>query len=195
MKFNLNDYIGKYVMHCKTKEEAKDFCNYLHEHGKKWGDGASYKNKTNYKWHGTHTVYYFNENYFGTINYAMEEDYKILEWSDFMDNTFTKKDLRNWDVVQYRNGIEAIVCLDLGVLISAKGFNSLHAFREDLTSGSDCVSFDIVAVRRPKVGSDCQLDKAFKYHAGDLVYEREAVEEMTLEEVCRLLGKDIKIIK
>lgn len=29
MKFNIDDYKGKYVMHCKTEEEAIDFANYL----------------------------------------------------------------------------------------------------------------------------------------------------------------------
>ena len=27
MKFNIDDYKGEYAMHCKTEEEAKDFCN------------------------------------------------------------------------------------------------------------------------------------------------------------------------
>jgi len=29
MKFNIDDYKGNYVMHCKSLEEATDFCNYL----------------------------------------------------------------------------------------------------------------------------------------------------------------------
>lgn len=27
--FNIEDYKGDFVMHCKTEEEAKDFCRYL----------------------------------------------------------------------------------------------------------------------------------------------------------------------
>jgi hypothetical protein len=30
MNFNIDDYKGKYVMHCKTKEEARSFCDYFH---------------------------------------------------------------------------------------------------------------------------------------------------------------------
>jgi hypothetical protein len=29
MMFNIDDYKGKYVMHCKTEEEAEVFCRYL----------------------------------------------------------------------------------------------------------------------------------------------------------------------
>ena len=29
MKFNIDDYKGKYVMHCKTKEEVESFRKYL----------------------------------------------------------------------------------------------------------------------------------------------------------------------
>jgi hypothetical protein len=54
--------------------------------------------------------------------------------------------------------------------------------------------FDIVAVRRPKYKRDCQFS-AFDDDMGTLIYERQEVEEMTLEQVCKLLGKEIKIIK
>ena len=42
MKFNLNDYQDNYVMHCKTKEEAENFCRFLHQNGGKWCTGDSY---------------------------------------------------------------------------------------------------------------------------------------------------------
>lgn len=34
MRFNIEDYKGKYVMHCKTEEEAEDFCIYLDSIGR-----------------------------------------------------------------------------------------------------------------------------------------------------------------
>lgn len=81
MKFNINDYKGKYVMHCKTEEEAKDFCNYLHSIGRTWSDGDSYKENSFYKDYGTNTVYFFNEGLFSDVNCAEEYEYTILEWS------------------------------------------------------------------------------------------------------------------
>ena len=40
---------NKIAVHCKTEEEAKDFCRQMHEHGMKWCTGNSYMEKTNYK--------------------------------------------------------------------------------------------------------------------------------------------------
>ena len=64
---------------------------------------------------------------------------------------------------------------------------------DDLTHVRD-EEYDIVAVRRPRYKGDCMF-KAFEFELGELVYERKEVEEMTLAEVCKLLGKEIKIIK
>ena len=46
MKFNIDDYKGKFAMHCKTKEEAEDFCRYLDSIGCKWKNGNRYLNCT-----------------------------------------------------------------------------------------------------------------------------------------------------
>lgn len=47
-KFNweeFKDKNNKIAVHCKTEEEAKDFCKQMHEHGLKWCSGASYIKK------------------------------------------------------------------------------------------------------------------------------------------------------
>ena len=41
MRFNIEDYKGNYVMHCKTEEEAEIFCKYLHSIGRTWSTGVS----------------------------------------------------------------------------------------------------------------------------------------------------------
>ena len=194
MMFDINNYKGKYAMHCKTREEADDFCNYLHNCGRKWRNGGSYDDCYNYFNRFTEdTVYYFNDGEYGHILSAQRQYYTILKWEDFMKHTFTKADLKNWDIIKYKNGEEAIVNIDFNSLISKDGWNSLKSIRDDLTNGINH-DFDIVAVRRPKIDAHCQLD-TFKYSRGTLIYERQDVEEMTLEQVCRLLGKEIKIIK
>ena len=194
MKFNINEYEGKYAMHCKTKEEARDFCNYLHRVGRTWCNGASYLTCTEYDSYMEQTTYEFNSGMFGRREYyEKERHYKILEWSDFMNKEFTKADLRTGDVVMQRNGIVQIANCELGMLITSNWWNDMSGFNSDLThrSGDE---YDIVAVRRPKEKPDCNF-KAFDYNYGTLVYERKEVEEMTLAEVCKLLGKEIKIVK
>lgn len=196
MKFNLDNYKGKYAMHCKTEEEAKDFCKYLHEHGRRWESGASYVDNTNWKKYKENTAYHFNVGGYGHINWYSKETVTILEWEDFMNGTFTKADLRTGDIIKQRNGEIGVVNRHLEMITCKNGgWLDLDRFHDDLTHpfGENC---DIVIVRRPKEKADCNFD-AIKKEWGTLAYDREqdGVEEMTLAEVCKLLGKNIKIIQ
>lgn len=190
MKFNIDNYKGKYVMHCKNQAELNNFIEYLKANG--YSDIIPYHNSSCY--YGEN-VYYFNQPAcWSSIAYAKQAGYAILEWSSFM-NTFTKADLKTGDVIQQKDGCVGIVNADLGTAITQGGWIDLSNFNDDLTSNLIVDrDFDIVAVRRPKTKGDCQFE-AFQYKWGTLVYEREEVEEMTLAEVCKLLGKNIKIVK
>lgn len=187
MKFDINNYKGNYAMHCKTEEEAKSFCKYLHEHGKTWCIGQSYIEENRWDMYSENTVYYFNRGTYSSIGCARNEDYTILEWEDFMTNTFTKADLKTGDIIKTRCGEVGIVVLKYNVIAFSDGYQELNYYKDDLTYGLDKFAShnDIVAVRRPRFDEDC----------GDLVYKRPEVEEMTLAEVCKLLGREIKIIK
>lgn len=90
MKFNIDDYKGKYAMHCKTKEEAEDFCRYLDSIGCKWKNGNRYLNCTYWQSLKSETTYGFNEATYNCISYYKDHGYTILEWSDFMNNTLPK---------------------------------------------------------------------------------------------------------
>ena len=196
MKFNIEDYKGNYVMHCKTEEEEKDFCGYLDSINRKWISGLSYEDNTKWDVHKQDTYYYFNEGCFSNGYFVNKCRYKILEWSDFMDKKFTKADLKSGDVILRRDGSVEIVCLETGALIRRDGFNILDELTDDLLSTfNDDDSDDIIAVRRPKQPYHCQFC-AFDEGLGELVYERgDEPEEMTLEEICKALGKEIKIVK
>ena len=196
MKFNIEDYKGNYVMHYKTEEEAKDFCGYLDSINMKWISGLSYEDNTKWDVHKQDTYYYFNQGCFSNGYFVNKYRYKILEWSDFMDKKFTKADLKSGDVILRRDGSVEIVCLETGALIRRDGFNILDELTDDLLSTfNDDDSDDIIAVRRPKQPYHCQFC-AFDEGLGELVYERgDEPEEMTLDEICKALGKEIKIVK
>ena len=193
MFFDINKYKGRYAMHCKTEAEAKDFCNYLHSIGKCWCSGEKFTAHTNFCVYKHNTVYFFNDGQYGDLGATQALGYRILEWSDFMDKTFTKSDLRNGDVVLFRNKTVGIVITDLEVIVEPNGYIRLDFIGKDLT---DIINhdYDIVSVRRPFGAASCGY-KAFEHDSGKLVYDREEAEEMTLEQVCKLLGKNIKIIK
>ena len=85
MRFNIEDYKGKYVMHCKTEEEAEIFCKYLHSIGRTWNNGDSYLSKSYWDSYKESTCYNFNNGTYGVKQYCEEEGYIILEMEDFMD--------------------------------------------------------------------------------------------------------------
>jgi hypothetical protein len=193
MKFDINNYKGKYVMHCKTEEESRVFCNYLRSVGRKWYNGDDYLDSANYNYYKDKTAYKFNKGDFDSVNYCSSVGYTVLEFSDF-DWEFTKADLKTGDVVLRRNGEIEIVNYELGTLICKEGgYNLLSYFRNDLTH-TTTREWDIIEVRRPKEKCDCCFDAMSVPRRGTLVYERKEPEEMTLAEVCKLLGKEIKII-
>ena len=194
-KFNLDDYKGKYVMHCKTEEEAKDFCRVLHEAGRTWRTGGSYAKNTFFEDYQERTYYDFNNGGYCSNKWAIKYNYKILEWSDFMSREFTKDDLKNLDVVLRRDGSVAVFLDDPKLLVFKGGFNTpiTPYYNSDLTS-STSDNIDIIAIRRPLETSDISFD-AFEKKLGRVVYERDETVEMTLEEVCKALGKNVKIVK
>lgn len=196
MKFDINKYKSGCVMHCKTETEAKDFCNYLHNIGRRWYDGESYAERTMYDKYQENTAYNFNAGGFGRVAFYRDMDYTILEWEDFMDKKFTKADLKTGDIILRRDGDVEILIKEFDVLIRNDGeYNELRGIKEDLTSFRS-IDRDVIAVRRPTDACHCVFS-AFDYNRGTLVYERKEpeAEEMTLAEVCKLLGKEIKIIQ
>ena len=87
MFFDINNYKGNYVMHCKTAKEAESFCQYLHENGREWANGQRYVNQTHYSDYGSETAYNFNAGCYCNCDFYKWEDFEIIEWSDYMADT------------------------------------------------------------------------------------------------------------
>lgn len=198
-RFDIAKYVGKYVMHVTTEDQAKIFCRYLDSVGKKWSSGNSYLEYTHFDVYKNRTCYNFNVGDYGTddIAYCPEYGWTILEfddfdWSDFEMKKFTKADLKNGDVVKFRDGDIGIVILDKNWIICKEAWANLSTYKDDLLATYNH-DVDIVAVRRLHNGG-CAFE-IFEDGRGELVFERTEVEEMTLEEVCKALGKEIKIVK
>lgn len=82
-KFRLEDYKGRYVMHCDTEEKAKIFCRYLHENGCNWMDGDWYISDTRYSLDKEKTCYEFGSGLHGNLYDYMDMSFEILEFEDF----------------------------------------------------------------------------------------------------------------
>ena len=94
------------AVHCKTEEEAIEFCNEMKNRGMKWCSGRSYS-LTQYNMYNERTCYSNKGEYCSIEFYEKEEDFTILEWSDFKD--FTLADLKPCMVVKIRDGRLALV--------------------------------------------------------------------------------------
>ena len=197
-KFNWDEFRNKdnkIAVNCKTEEEAKDFCKRMHEHGMKWCTGKSYMEKTNYEEYKGETCYYGIGEYSSRV-YAEKYNYKILEWSDYMQKEFTKADLEDGMVVEYR-------CKDYGkrmvvgnMLIGEDGSHRLEAYENDLTQGYAESQLSIIRVYKIK------NERNFKHIMDDdnleLIWERKERKKMTVEEMREkleeLTGEEIEVM-
>lgn len=192
-KFNWNEFKNKYnkiAVHCKTEEEAIDFCKQMHEHGMKWCNGESYLKNTNYM-RNEGTCYYGSGEY-STRDFAEKYNYKILEWSDYMQKEFTKADLRDGMVVEYRNGDKRMVINE--AMIGVEGYSNKHNFREDLTH-KIYEELDIVSVY--EVEEYGKFANMLSDNNLILIWERKEPKKMTVEEMRQkleeLTGEQIEV--
>lgn len=96
MKFNYDEYPGKYAMSCETEEECQIFLKYLHNIGKSWCTGKSYLDWSAFEQYGSKVCYLFNLDKVGAIDDVLRLSYTILyfdefEWDDYKTN-YTPED-------------------------------------------------------------------------------------------------------
>lgn len=70
-------------MHCKTEEEAEDFCKVMDAAGLRWISGAPYLKTSCFDFYKETTCYRFNKGTYTDIGRAKDNGYTILEWSDY----------------------------------------------------------------------------------------------------------------
>lgn len=197
-KFNWKEFKNKdnkIAVHCKTEEEAKDFCKRMHEHGMKWSNGKSYLKNTNYM-RNEGTCYYGNGEY-STRDFAEKYNYKILEWSDYMDKEFTKADLRDGMVVEQRNGEMYLVLAE--EVVRKCGYNRIDGYTDDLKceGRTGYTGGDIVKVYRITPESLRRIEDVFIKSNLELIWERKEPKKMTVEEMRQkleeLTGEEIEV--
>ena len=73
-KFDLGDWTDANIgMRCRTEEEAKIFCQYLHDHGRQWASGKSYISFDCWQTYKDETVYLFNDDTYTTYMMSMQK--------------------------------------------------------------------------------------------------------------------------
>lgn len=195
-KFNWNEFKNKdnkIAVHCKTEEEAKDFCERMHEQGMKWCSGESYLKETNYKFCEEEICYIKGE--FSPYQYYKSNGYEILEWSDYMDKEFTKADLEDGMVVEYK-------CVALGrrlvvedMLIGVDGHSNLKNYNDDLTDIDG--EPELLIIRVYKIKYTNRFENILDDNNLELIWERKEPKKMTVEEMRQkleeLTGEEIEV--
>lgn len=196
-KFNWDEFKNKdnkIVVHCKTEEEAIDFCKQMHEHGMKWCNGESYLKNTNYNVHHEGTCYYGSGEY-SSRDFAEKYNYKILEWSDYMQKEFTKADLKDGMVVEQRDGNRYLVLA--GMTVRECGYNKISGYTNNLKWCANYRGGDIVKVYRIIHESPETIGKVFCDDNLELIWERKKPKKMTVEEMRQkleeLTGEGIEV--
>lgn len=194
-KFNWDEFKNKYnkiAVHCKTEEEAKDFCKQMHEHGMKWCSGKSYMEKTNYKDYEGETCYAGSGEY-SLYRHYNSEGYEILEWSDYMQKEFTKADLEDGMVVEYNDNSFGKRLVVGGFLIGEDGYDDLVNYNENLKN----VVSDLEIVRVYKIKCMGEISSIMKDCNLELIWERKETKKMTVEEMRKkleeLTGEQIEV--
>lgn len=113
------DKNNKVAVHCKTEEEAKDFCKQMDLHGLRWRSGTSYLEVNNYRLTQSKTCY-SNKGEYDRVKYYEDHNYHVLEWSDYMQ-VIPKDILKPGYIVELRNGHEYIY------LPYAKGYSFVRS--------------------------------------------------------------------
>ena len=196
-KFNWDEFKNiknKIAVHCKTEEEAKDFCKQMHEHGMKWCSGKSYMEKTNYKEYHEGTCYCGSGEY-SSRDFAEKCNYKILEWSDYMQKEFTKADLKDGMVVEYNDNCYGKRLVIGGFLIGEDGYADLGDYNENLKN----VVSDLEIVRVYKIKCMGKISSIMYDVNLELIWERKEPKKMTVEEMRQkleeLTGEEIEVMQ
>lgn len=113
------------------------------------------------------------------------------EWLASADD-FTKADLKEFDIVEFRNGRQALITMNIAMGgLEADGF-SFRTWNDDLKDNTGADIYDIMKVYRPT--DNIPTDKS-KWKDLPVVYERTEVKEMTVEEISKALGYEVKVVK
>ena len=181
-----------------TKEDKIEFLKLLDERGVKWRSGHKLfewdfaLNKGCYSI-GTHDGYLGHGYSEGAI--SIKEFLRMYKEEQIM---FEKSDLKSGMLVELRNGRYYTVVMDYetehhgtGAMFGkGGGFIHIDIYNNDLTNNL-LGEFDIVKVYKPKCDGDVLSDDI---HDFNLIWEREQIKEMTVDEISEALGYKVKVV-
>lgn len=205
MKFNKNEIVKKNtVVHCETEQEAIELLTWACSVGLTWNFGISYLEHTHYDTYTNTTCYNLNDGTFSGLCHFKNEGYNIIKFKDLKDlkdTEMTKHHLKTGMVVEMECGHYGLVMgnaiLDLSSYQKSNGGCNLIEYHENLIHIDDTrwTINKVYAENNDLAGAGMEFYiRENKSILGELIWKRKP-EEMTIEEVCKALGKLIKIVE
>lgn len=178
---------NKIAVHCKTKEEAEDFCEKMDALGLMWINGTSYKE--NSRWEDfRREIYYGNTGGHTFSDFYKKEGYEIFEWGDYMERDLRDL-LKNGTVVELRDGLRCMVINDGLMGVEDPDFSErILNYGKDLNFNGENRDMDIVKV----YGYGYTISQCM----GDMlpvVWERKK-RKITMEDIKKQFGEDIEVV-
>lgn len=171
----IKDLTEKQVIHAPTKMIAERLCKKFNTLGLKWSSGTPYSKRSLWGTYREEACYRPSKGEYCSLNYYIQEGYEILTIEQLLDFQEEDKTFPRWMMVGTNENE-----IDNKMFVLCR-----------LPDGAD----------RPYVvifKSDVENYKNGRsYRAAMYKYAKEIDEpvEMTLEQVCKELGREIKIIK
>lgn len=177
---------NKIAVHCKTKEEAEDFCEKMDALGLTWIDGCSYKDS---KWSNSDgEICYSNRGWHGLYDCYKKEGYEIFEWGDYMEQDLRDL-LKNGTVVELRDGSRCMVINDGLMGVEDPDFSEkILKYGNDLQFNGENRGMDIMKV----YGHGYTISQCI----GDtlpIIWKRKK-QKITMEDIKKQFGEDIEVI-
>lgn len=178
---------NKIAVHCKTKEEAEDFCEKMDALGLMWSNGTSYKENSGWE-DFRREIYYGNTGGYTFSDFYKEEGYEIFEWGDYMEQDLRDL-LKNGTVVELRDGSRCMVINDGLMGIGDPDFSErILNYGKDLNFNGGNRDMDIMKVYGYGYTiSQCMGDTL------PVVWKREK-KKITMEDIKKQFGEDIEVV-
>lgn len=147
--FSWEEFVnGKVTVHCNTEGKADNFLRECDKQNIKWADekASSHSNYEYFKKDTCYSMIYGGLGYCD-LDFYEKEGLKIIDWELVNVKEFTKIDLKDGMVVEYRDGNRRLVIQNR--LISQENFSTLGMYMNNLTHHI-YTSMDLVKVYKPK---------------------------------------------
>lgn len=174
-KYWIKDLTENQVIHAPTLEIADKLCKRFNEMGLKWSHGNSYLNTIRWDRYREDTCYNCKKGLYGYKSYYILQGYEILTIDQLLDFQEEDKTFPRWMMV-------------------GNNENEIDNKRIVLCKLPDGAAQPYIVV----IGANVENYKnGHTYKTATYKYAKEIDEpvEMTLEQVCKELGREIKIIK